>query len=270
MTETIQCILAGETPPPIAGDAIAAKITELFAKGGAKLEASALFGGDNASAAMIEVGETTISIRAFAQPIPPALVTEAAALERRPTHSDSLFAADKAHVAMTVASDCPDHGSSIEAARALTAVAAAMADLHGLDHGLWISGRKIWAKEDLARAGDATAGSDAPGDLWVGANFFQGDKSAPGAPQVGGYTYGLAPFIGRELEMEPEPGDPREAMMRFMALVKWFLRDGLFLGSGDTIGGEGAELRATFSDAGKRVKAPVVTVVNAVPAEGAE
>ena len=108
---------------------------------------------------------------------------------------------------------------------------------------IWDHGWTIHRPTDFAEMATGLLAGRMPVNAWV--------SFAPVVPRghdpalaTGMVTYGLAPMIGRELELAPRPGDPRRAWFALSEIVRRMLDRGLVLSDGQVVTSEGVDFTA--------------------------
>src|SRR5262249_953517 len=96
-----------------------------------------------------------------------------------------------------------------------------------------------------------------PISSWV--QFF--GIPGPAKEEVGIITKGLAPFIGRELELAPKAHPQRMMLMKAYSIAQWLILQGLLVKDGDTCGASAEEImRVAYKEKGILSSNPVLQI----------
>ena len=96
---------------------------------------------------------------------------------------------------------------------------------------LWEPAQALAEPVEFATAAETLLAGSPPLMSWISYAPVVADGYAP-ADATGMVTYGLRPFLGRELELAPRPGDPRSAYRCLSSIVSRILRGGVELRDG--------------------------------------
>lgn len=128
----------------------------------------------------------------------------------------------------------------IEGAEAYAAavhfVAAAALTVAPASAVFWAPGYALTAPEAFLEAADALKHGRMPLACWVSSAAVVPQGYAP-QEALGMVTYGMRPFLGREIELAPRPGDARSAYHCLSAVAGRVLSQGLMLQDGDRLRG---------------------------------
>jgi len=233
-----------ERPWPIDADRIARALTRQFPRIGV-IDATP---GQSTTrdSAVITIDGANIVLVSVDEPVPGSEL-KAPAEVLRTWNPQPALRTHQAWISVTAGGRMPGLEGAVSYAAATHFVAAACATVAPAGAVLWRASWAVMAPGDFGDAARSLNGGQMPIDNWV--------SFAPVVPRgwvaaraTGMVTYGLRPFIGRELELAPAPGDAGAARARLAAVVRRVFERGLSLREGPAVGP-----RAHFSAAPRRL-----------------
>jgi hypothetical protein len=207
---------------------------------------------------VLSVDGVLLTVLFIEQPIPAAELNEAIKGGRIgwPTAGEEL-AQHRAHVIVGMVNPADSHAGVFNGAACVTFVAAAVAALSAAIGVYWSSARAVRATPDFVRAAEGLAQRQIPTDTWVRLDFLQGSPD-PADGIFAAVTIGLQPFVGRELEFEPERLSPRAIAQRIVGTAQYLIANGMMLNDGDTLEvDQNEQIRVRFAEQGQRPGVPV-------------
>ena len=112
---------------------------------------------------------------------------------------------------------------------------------------LWREGWAVSDPEAFARDAESILSGCMPLSSWVGFAAIVPRGHAP-EEATGMVTYGLRPFIGREIELAPRPGGPREACRCVSRVARMALDRGIALEDGQHLADPGGAFAVTVRE----------------------
>jgi len=165
----------------------------------------------------------------------------------------------RAHVVLALLEDPPDHPFALNGAAAVTLLAAAIARRLPASAVVFTEADTIQPADTLPDLAAAFLQGRMPVMLWTRLAFLRGPEGAAGRPTVGAVTFGLAAFIGREIELEPAPLEPAGIAERLLGLCQYLIVNGPIIQDGETVGLTHEEkIRVRWTDQGTRPGVPVL------------
>ncbi len=152
----------------------------------------------------------------------------------RPVRAWDPEPAVRGHVAyldISCGGDLPGLEGSEAYAAVVHFVAAATAGLAPVAAVFWSQGWALSAPDTFADRADELLTGKMPLGAWVSFSTVV-PRGYDAAQATGMVTYGMRPFIGRELELAPRPGDPRSAWRCVGRIARMALDRGISLADG--------------------------------------
>lgn len=158
--------------------------------------------------------------------------------------------------------DLPGLEGSEAFAAAVHFVATAAAELSPAAAVFWSQGWALSSPANFVGGADEILAGRMPLGAWVSFSTVVPRGYAP-AQATGMVTYGMRPFIGRELELAPRPGDPRSAWRCVGRIARMALDRGVKLADGVRLGAAESAWAVTVRerDAWLRRDEPVFVLV---------
>lgn len=208
---------------------------------------------------VVTVNGMAVTVLFMDFPLPEDAWQSAAAASLTWRDAAEALRSTRAHVVLALLEDPPDHPFALNGAAAVTLLAAAMARRLPASAIVFTESDAILPARDL---GDIAAGfmqGQMPVMLWTRLAFLRGPDDAAGRPTVGALTFGLAAFIGREIELEPAPLEPAAIAERLLGLCQYLIVQGPIIQDGETVGlTEAEKIRVRWTDQGTRPGVPVL------------
>ena len=223
-----------ERPWDLNIDAIASALRTLFPTIGA---VDSVHGqADDSDAGVLIIEGATVVVQSFPKPVPAEDLTP----ELRPLRAGGADDAAKAHTAhLTISAGGALPG--LEGAEAYAAlvhfVAAAALSITPATAVFWKNGWTLSRAETFSAAADMLLQGKMPVGTWLSFAVIVPTGMQP-SDGTGMVTYGLRPFIGRELELAPRPCEARSAFQTLNAISRKVLDTGAKLSEGINIRSE--------------------------------
>lgn len=234
MSRHFSAVLLLERPWDLNIDAIAAALRTLFPAIG---DVDSVPGqSDGLDAGVLVVEGATVVVQSVAhafdvEDMTPPLRT------LRAGGADEAARSHTAHVTISAGGALP----GLEGAEAYAAlvhfVAAAALSITPSRAVFWKNGWALSRAETFSTAGNMLLTGKMPVGTWLSFASVVPTGMQP-SQGTGMVTYGLRPFIGRELELAPRPCDPRSAFQAVSAICRTIMDDGVVLVDGNTIQSE--------------------------------
>lgn len=147
----------------------------------------------------------------------------------------SVIRNHKAHLTVTCGGNALD---GVEGAKAYAAachfVTAAAATVAPARAVFWNTGWALTQAEPFVLSSELMLNSRMPLGTWISFATIVPKGYAP-EEATGMVTYGMRPFIGRELELAPRPGSPQAAYRCISSVARNILNNGLVLADGQRV-----------------------------------
>lgn len=212
-------------------DAIASALRTLFPAVGVvdSVEGQA----EDTDAGVLIVDGATVVVQSFDHPIPSQQLRP----ELRPLRADGAEDAAQAHQAyLSISAGGALPG--LEGAEAYAAlvhfVAAAAVSITPSTAVFWNNGWALSRAETFSASANMLLQGKMPIGTWVSFAVIVPTGMQP-AQATGMVTYGLRPFIGRELELAPRPCEARSAFQTLSTISRKILDTGAVLSDGVTV-----------------------------------
>jgi hypothetical protein len=209
-------------------DAIASALRTLFPAIG---EVDSVHGqADDTDAGVLIVEGATVVVQSFAQPLPAKDMTPALR-PLRAGGADEAASSHAAHVTISAGGALP----GLEGAEAYAAlvhfVAAATLSITPSSAVFWKNGWALSRAETFSASANMLLQGKMPVGTWISYAVIVPSGMQP-ADGTGMVTYGLRPFIGRELELAPRPCEARAAFQTLSTISRKILDTGAQLSDG--------------------------------------
>jgi hypothetical protein len=211
---------------------VAATVAERFPTIG-RVEPAPTPAGDGRMAA-IRIEGADIMLRAAAAPLP----SERLAAPMKPMRAwdpQPAIRGHAAHLDIGCGGELPGLEGAEAYAAAVHFVTAALVPLAPVTAVFWREGWALSEPATFAAAADEMLGGRMPISAWISCAFIQPSGYAPGQA-TGAVTQGVQPFLGRELELAPRPGDPRSAWSCLGRVARMALDRSIRLADGIRLG----------------------------------
>jgi hypothetical protein len=130
----------------------------------------------------------------------------------------------------------PRHINYLAAARQITMLAAALANLSSATAIHWASGATLRPVATLISGAQGVKQGKWPTNLWTQFDLRRGPPTAKGEQTVGVFSFGMSAFLGREIEFKPSTLPVPYMADRLQGLVTYLLNFGLVVRDGETVG----------------------------------
>ena len=216
-----------ERPWPLDMDRIARAVSERFPEIG---EVDAVAGQGDADSGVLTIDHAQVVLQSADERVteeayrPPLKILRAwdpAPAVRR----------HRAHLRISCGGRLSGLDGALAYAAATHFVAAAVAGITRPRAVLWEPARALVEPGDFAIGAETVLTGAAPLMSWLSYAPVVPEGHTP-ANATGMVTYGLKPFIGRELELAPRPGDPRAAYRCLGSVVRRLMKGGITLRDG--------------------------------------
>lgn len=147
---------------------------------------------------------------------------------------EPAISAHNAHVIVSCGGDLPGVDGAKAYAAAAHFVAAAVAEMGPAVAVFWPGGWSLQSPEAFTESASTILDGRAPIGAWM--SFATIVPRGFAAEQATGIvSYGLRPFLGRELELAPAPVDGKTAYRRLAAITRAVMDKGATLADGQTV-----------------------------------
>ena len=223
---SIAILLQEEWPLDI--DAIGAALRRRFPQIGAIDAVPGQVPGHQSGIVRIDGGHVVIS--SSPEPFPEDMI-EPPLKVMRSWRPERTIKEHKAHLLISCGGDLPGLEGAKAYAAAAHFVAAAATTITPASAIVWQRGYCVTRPEDFRESATTLLSGRMPLGAWVSFATVVPRGYAPEAA-TGMVSYGLRPFLGRELEGAPRPGDPRSAYDCIADVARRALGQGLELNDG--------------------------------------
>jgi hypothetical protein len=163
----------------------------------------------------------------------------------------------RAHIIIGGLREKATHDDVFEQALAVTLIAATISQYLPVEGVIFPDAERICSPNELRRGAMRLANRQVPGELWSTIQFIA--ESAAGGRRIGALSYGLMPFIGRELEFQPADIDLEGVAKRMLGLSHYLIVNGPVIKDGETVGLTPSEkIHIRFRDEGRRSAVPIL------------
>lgn len=212
-------------------DAIASAVRTLFPAIG---EVDSVHGqADGSDAGVLIIEGATVVVQSFPEILPTEDLTPALR-PLRAGGAEEAANSHKAHVTISAGGALPDLEGAEAYAALVHFVAAATVSITPSKAVFWKNGWALSRAETFSNAANMLLQGKMPVGTWVSFAVIVPTGMQP-SDGTGMVTYGLRPFIGRELELAPRPCEARSAFQTLNAISRKILDSGELLAEGVTI-----------------------------------
>ena len=245
-------------PALLSAERLVARYRELYSEEAYRIEAPAV-SPPPGKPIVLALDGMAVTVFFVDQPLPENAYEEALRLDRVWPNARAVMAESTAHVIVTLLADPEGHLPSLNGAAAVTLVAGVLADLLPAVALVSTEGRVIMPPETYAQRAAALAKHEIPVDFWTSMLFLDETPNAPGPQRITALSFGLLPFIGRELEFNPVALPLYEVAQRLVGLFQYLILNGPVIKDGDALGmTAGEQIRARYRNEGRRPGIPVI------------
>lgn len=210
-------------------------------------------------ALVVTMDQMPVTVMFVDKPLPADSYQEAIVLDLIWPEAGEIMRGHGAHAIVALLNDPQDHLDNLNGAAAVTLVAGALASLLPTVALVSTEGRVIMKPDMFGPLATALARHEVPVPFWTSLAFVKGEQQTAGQELVGAVTYGLLPFVGRELEFLPAPLPPADVAQRLIGLCQYLIMNGPVIKDNDTVGLTPDEKIATrYRSEGRRQGAPII------------
>lgn len=203
--------------------------------------------------------DIAVAVMFVERPLPLDACEEALALDIVWPEARQTMMECHAHAIVALIGDPREHLAALNGAAAVTLVAGTLADLLEAPALVSSEGRVVMKRADFMPLAVALADLEPPVPFWTSIAFFSAPDDGGGQKRIGAASYGLQPFIGRELEFQPAALQPYEIARRLVGLFQYLILNGPVIEDDDTVGVTKEEkIRARLSPQGRRPGLPII------------
>lgn len=249
------CMLALETLATFDAPALMERLGRDFPK--AALSGTGKSIGDAVS--VLDFEDATALIAANDFPVPSGMLERAYILNRHWPEARSVLASHRAHLVVSNGEVANDFNDAIFAAALVTLVAASLSEMVPCTALYWATSETLHRPGDFRRYAEPVQSGHRAAAIWTQLQMLEGPRTTSGEATVTGVSFGMRPFIGREIELAPTTLPHLEAGKRLIGAIDMSLTRGPVLKDGDTFGLTADErISAEFRQSAVRPGLPVV------------
>lgn len=174
--------------------------------------------GDGREAGLLHIDGGHVIVTSSGHPVPAEALSPELPLLRRWV-PDQAIARHAAHMTISCGGSLPGLDGAMAYAAAVHFVAAAVAGAAPALAVLWHQGNVISAPGSFVEGAAVLLKGGVPLDLWVGFAKMVPRGFDP-ARAMGMVSFGLRPFLGRELELSPRPGNAAGAWREISGVAR--------------------------------------------------
>lgn len=209
---------------------------------------------------LVLADEDPISVMFVPAPLPRDAWEPAVALDRLWPEARATIEASRAHVVIAGLRPKTTHEDVFDRALAVTVIAAALALHLPVTAAIFADSARVVPQGEVIEAANGLAERCVPAELWANIHFYNDEKR--GKPRIGAATRGLAPFVGRELELQPSALDLMGVAQRMLGLSEYLITHGPVIGDGETVGlTPDEQIKVRHRARGRWSAAPVLELV---------
>ncbi|MEM1035868.1 MAG: hypothetical protein AAGI14_03825 [Pseudomonadota bacterium] len=204
---------------------------------------------------LIKYGSVDVSVMMIDQRLPRETYSEVLALNQMWPQANEAFERHTTHYIVAALKDTNSHSTAIDAALAVTCISLVLADMRSALGFLFTEAKTVLPINVIRSATiDIPTTKRLPAEVWSQSLLFGNDRG-----KIGVSTIGLAPFIGRELELAPCFANPTEAVQIANAIIHYLLMKGPIIKNAEELKlHNGLTFRASFVDKGLRGEMPML------------
>lgn len=165
----------------------------------------------------------------FKEAPPPAELREAARLGLSLPEEALRLRGARAHVSVGLVEEPETPAAALAGARTVSVTAGALARLFAAPAVIFAEGRALTEGAEFVRAAHEVAEGGSPARIWIGCDLREAPEGC------GAVTHGLAPFLGRELQIDPCALEPQVLRRRLTEMALPLIHSGLGFQDGATI-----------------------------------
>lgn len=208
---------------------------------------------------VVMMDQMPVTVMFIDKPLPADAYEQALSLDVVGPEARETMAGHKAHVIVSLVNDPQDHLDNLNGAASVTLVAGALASLLPTVALVSTEGCVIMKPDTFGPLAAGLARHEIPVAFWSAMAFVGGRQDADGREIMRAVTYGLTPFIGREVECFTITA-PATAVAEWLINLSHFLvRNGPVINDTETVSLTPEEkVRAAYRAEGTRPGVPVI------------
>jgi hypothetical protein len=242
-------------PGPITAAALIAEIRRAFPDYQEKLAKIGRDADSGQDATVIQMGKDVLSVIPIDQPVPLGAMDHAAARTLYWPSAKQELAHHRGHVIVAKMTGAAANKTGLDHARDVTMACAALSAIVPTIGVYWGAAEMVFPAALFREAAGELANGRVPVEMWIHLGMMRGDT--PGMFACA--TTGLAPLIGREVELLPCVLQPAQIAERLYGLARYLIDKGQILKDGETVGLSPTEkFRVSLADQGQRPGVPVI------------
>jgi hypothetical protein len=234
-SERFLCMLALEAPFEFDPQALIEKLIADYPQ--AKLTGKGhKLGYGPLAGVMLDFGDATVAIAALDTPMPQALLERAYTLNRTWLEAPEALSRHKMHFVISNGAVAKDFNDALFCAALVTLVATALSEMVPCLGLYWETDETLTEPAAFRRQAEPVQGGKRAAGIWTQLQLLNGPPTPDGRKTVAAISYGLRPFIGREIDLQPTTLPQIEAGRRLIGAMELSLSRGPVLKDGETFG----------------------------------
>jgi hypothetical protein len=235
-------MVALSTPGAVAYDALAADLRTRFESLGLAIGPN-VAPGEAGGPLMFTLNDLALVLMFIDRPIPSPELEEPISGSRITWKGvREEIAGHRGHVIVSTLHSGREHQGIRDGMVAISLATASIAALTSSIGVYWTHARLLTPSAEFIRSCEQQLpAGQAPIDVWMRIDFMRGRTLPEGQTTIGGFTVGLTPFIGRELEFVPSPLEAYVVAQRLLGMGQYLAINGPIVKDGDTFGIDQAE-----------------------------
>jgi len=263
--------LALEEAAAVDAEALADRYRSLYGEDAYAIQTASDAGPEAAGDAfVVMMDKVPVSVMFVDAPMPTDAYQEALTLDLIWPEARDVMQHHQAHAIVGLVGDPQDHLGNLNGAAAVTLVAGALATLLPTAALVSIEGRVVMKPDMFGPLAVGLAKHEVPVSFWTTVALVNGERGADGAEMVGAMSYGLQPFIGRELEFVPASLPAVGLAERLTGLCQHLIMNGPVIKDNDTVGlTPDEQIASRYRAEGARAGVPIIelSISDAAPPE---
>ena len=272
----LTCWIALPTPFRIEPDALVARLKADHDLPGLTIEADSRLGGEEGTAAdavadqtvLLNFGDAELALACVADPLPADALDLALNLNREWPKAREAFSQMRSMIMVTNFTAAADFSEAVYTAALVTLTAASLTAMAPALALYWVPAETVTAPSVFRERSQVLPGGARPMDLWTQFALLS-DRDTAGRETTTAISFGLLPFVGREVEIRPSTEPKPEVARRLLGIMEYLLTQGPVLDDGDTLGISPTErLRVRTAESDLRAGLPIyaLTIEKLAPA----
>jgi hypothetical protein len=252
---TFMAILALQQPGAISAAALIAEIRRAFPAYREQLVKAGSAEDSGRDSMLIMMGKDVLTVMPIDLPMPPGAMDFAAGRTIFWPTAKQELARHQGHVIVAKMLAGLGQKTSLEQARDVALACAAISSIVPTIGVYWSAAEMVFPASVFREAAGELMKGRVPIEAWMHLGFMR--ASTPNA--LACITTGLAPFIGREIELLPTMLEPAQIAERLYGLARYLIDKGQILKHGETVGLSPTEkFRVELAPQGQRPGIPVI------------